>query len=91
MCGMPDFRMQTAWFGHWIPAFAGMTVDGWPEVKTRLPCVGPVFSTCVGIKSRVSGNLPSFWRKPESRLAPCHRMICLQKPLDSGFRRNDGH
>ncbi len=20
MCGMPDFRMQTAWFGHWIPA-----------------------------------------------------------------------
>ena len=25
MCGMTDFRMQTAWFGHWIPAFAGMT------------------------------------------------------------------
>ena len=25
MCGMPDFRIQTAWFGHWIPAFAGMT------------------------------------------------------------------
>ena len=25
MCGMPDPREKTAWFGHWIPAQAGMT------------------------------------------------------------------
>ena len=50
MCGMPDFRMQTDWFGHWIPAFAGMTNtnppyaialyfpawDGWNRVEKRV-------------------------------------------------------
>ena len=25
MCGMPGFQTKTAWFAHWIPAFAGMT------------------------------------------------------------------
>ena len=24
MCGMPDSWEKTAWFGHWVPALAGM-------------------------------------------------------------------
>ena len=27
-CNLPGFRNETANFGHWIPAFAGMTVKG---------------------------------------------------------------